>query len=186
MSLRTRFTSVAALAVALALAPTGAAAQDPVTSVNETAGEYTVSATFTVPGPPAVAREVLTDYANIPRFMPDVRSSVVVERQARRARVEQEAEPHFMWFSRKIFLVLDVDEGLDVIRFVDGGKKSFDRYEGSWTISAENGQTRLAYALVARPSFEVPAFVLKKLLKRNAVAMIGRLQAEIHARTLSD
>lgn len=184
MSLRTRLTSVAALAVALA--STVAAAQEPATAVRETDGEYTVSATFSVPGPATAAREVLTDYANIPRFMPDVRSSVVVERQAGRARVEQEAEPHFMWFSRKIFLLLDVDEGVDVIRFVDGGKKSFDRYEGSWTISAENGQTRLVYALVARPSFEVPAFVLKKLLKRDAVAMIGRLQAEIHARTLSD
>ena len=184
MMTRTLRTSVAALAVTLAA--TSAAAQDPPTSVHETDGEYTVLATFTVPGSARTAREILTDYANIPRFMPDVRSSVVVHRQDRHVRVEQQAKPHFMWFSKEIYLVLEVDEGTDVIRFRDSGNKSFLRYEGSWTIGEANGETRLAYELVARPAFDVPGFMLRKLLKRDAVEMIGRLQAEIAARARPD
>ena len=185
MTTRTLLTSVAAVAVTLAA--TSAAAQDPPTSVHETDGEYTVLATFTVPGSARTARDVLTDYANIPRFMPNVRSSVVVHRQDRHVRVEQEAKPHFMWFSKEIYLVLEVDEAADVIRFRDSGKKSFSRYEGSWTIEAAvNGETRLAYELVARPAFDVPGFVLRKLLKRDASEMIGRLQGEIAARARAD
>ena len=184
MMTRTLRTSVAALAVTLAA--TSAAAQDPPTSVHETDGEYTVLATFTVPGSAGTAREVLTDYANIPRFMPNVRSSVVVHRQDRQVRVEQQAKTHFMWFSKEIYLVLEVEEGADVIRFRDSGARSFSRYEGSWTIAAVNSETRLAYELVARPAFDVPGFVLRKLLKRDAVEMIGRLQAEIRARELAD
>jgi hypothetical protein len=181
MTARTLLTSVAALAVTLAA--TTAAAQDPVTSVRESDGEYAVSATFTVPGSPRTAREVLTDYANIPRFMPDVQSSVVVERQDGHARVEQEAHPQFMWFSRQIYLVLDVEEEAAVIRFRDRCNRSFVRYEGAWTIGTQNGQTQLTYELIARPAFSVPGFVLRKLLKRDAVTMAGRLQSEIRARS---
>jgi hypothetical protein len=184
MPARALLTSVAALAVTLAA--TTAAAQAPVTSVHETDGEYVVSATFTVPGSARTARAVLTDYANIPRFMPDVHSSVVVNRRDGHVRVEQDAEPQFMWFSRKIHLVLDVDEGTEVIRFRDTSATSFTHYEGSWAIAAQQGDARLTYSLVARPSFSVPGFVLKKLLKRDAVVMVGRLQAEIAARTGAD
>jgi hypothetical protein len=192
----TRFallTSIAATALMLVAAPSGrpgpfgpgvaTAAQDPVISVHEVRGKYVVSATFTVPGTPAAARAVLTDYANIPRFMPDVRSSVVLERHDGRIRVAQEATPKFMWFSRDISLVLDVDEGPEVIRFEDTAHTSFTRYEGSWTIAALDGQTQLTYALTAHPAFSVPGFMLKKLLKRDATAMVGRLRAEILTRS---
>jgi hypothetical protein len=184
MTGRALLSSVAALAVTLAA--TTAAAQPPVTSVREAGGEYVVSATFTVPGSGRVAREVLTDYPNIPRFMPDVRSSVVVEHRDGFSRVRQEAKPQFMWFAKEISLLLDVDEGLDVIRFRDRGNKSFARYEGSWTLAALGDQTQLTYELTARPAFSVPGFVLKKLLKRDAVAMIDRLRAEIAARSTDE
>ena len=179
-------TSVGAALMIVALSADAAAAQEPVTSVREAGGEYTVSATFTVSGPPAVARGVLTDYANIPRFMPDVRSSVVVERRNGSARVAQEAVPQFWWFSKQISLLLEVDEGTDVIRFRDTSNTSFSRYEGSWTIAVCGDRTQLTYELVARPLFSVPGFVLKKLLKRDAIAMVQRLEAEIGARALDN
>ncbi len=182
MTTRSLITSVAALTVTLAA--TAAAGQPPVTSVREAGGEYTVSATFTVAGSARIARDVLTDYANIPRFMPDVRSSVVVERRHGSARVAQEAVPQFMWFSKQISLLLDVEEGTDVIRFRDTGNKSFSRYDGSWTIAVCGDRTQLTYQLTARPLFSVPGFVLKKLLKRDAATMIQRLEAEIGARAL--
>jgi uncharacterized membrane protein len=184
MTARALLTSVAAIAVTLAA--TTAAAQPPMTSVRQAGGEYMVSATFTVPGPARVAREVLTDYPNIPRFMPDVRSSVVVEHRDGFSRVRQEAVPQFMWFSKEISLLLDVDEGAEVLRFRDRGNTSFARYDGSWTMTARGDQTELTYQLTARPAFSVPGFVLRKLLKRDAVAMIDRLRSEIAARAIDE
>jgi hypothetical protein len=40
-----------------------------------------------------------------------------------------------------------------------------------------------SYRLSATPSFDIPEFLLKRLLKRDASQMIRRLQAEIVARS---
>ena len=162
---------------------TGYAAQEPpAISVSEEGGNYTVSARFTVPESPGVVREVLTDYPAIPRFMPDVRTSLVLERGDRRARVEQQAVSKYMLFSKTIHLVLDVEEGDAVIAFRDRWGRSFTRYEGSWSVRQQVNQTELTYELAARPAFSVPRFVLKRLLNRDAAIMVDRLRREIGAR----
>ena len=182
MTARVFVTGAALLMTALANA---AAPGAPVISVHEADGEYHVAARFTVQESAGVARDVLTDYANIPRFMPDVQTSIVVERQDQRVRVEQEAVSKYMLFSKRVHLMLDIEEGADVIRFRDRSNRSFARYEGSWTIAPRTGHTELAYALAARPAFSVPGFVLRKLLNRDAGLMIDRLRAEIGARALA-
>ena len=176
-------TSVAVLAGAL-VASAGNRSE-PTVSVREHEGAYVVEARFSVPESAAVVHEVLTDYANIPRFMPDVRSSEVLARDQGYARVEQEAVSKFMLFSRRVHLVLDVDEEAGVIRFRDRCKKSFERYEGTWTIAAGADRTEIAYELSARPAFAVPEFVLRKLLNRDSRLMIDRLRTEIAARAES-
>ena len=52
---------------------------------------YSVTARFQVPQPSKVVLAVLTDYEDIPRFMPDINTRVVVERSDDRAIVQQEA-----------------------------------------------------------------------------------------------
>jgi hypothetical protein len=163
-----------------------AATQDePVVAVRETSGTYVVEARFSVAAPALVVRQVLTDYARIPRFMPGVRTSEVLEREEGYARVEQEAISKFMMFSKRVHLVLDVDERGDVIRFRDRCRKSFERYEGAWTISADVGRTVIAYELTAQPAFSVPEFVLRKLLNRDVRLMIDGLRSEVGVRAAS-
>lgn len=157
-------------------------ATDPAPAVREERGVYLVSAEFSVPGPAAVALTVLTDYENIPRFMPAVKTSTVTERGEDYAVVEQEAVATFMLFSKRIHLVLDVLVHAGTIRFSDRCGKSFERYDGAWTVSDTGGRTTIGYRLTAKPSFEVPAFLLKRLLKRDALQMIGHLQTEIGSR----
>jgi uncharacterized membrane protein len=168
--------------VLLAAAVTASAQEHPAIAVSQTDGDYLVSARFLIDHPSDVVREVLTDYPNIPRFMPDVRTSIVLERGERRARVEQEAVSKLMLFSKTIHLVLDVDEGDQAITFRDRCGRSFRHYEGSWTLRSHGDRTELTYTLVARPAFAVPGFVLRKLLNRDAVAMVDRLRTEIHTR----
>lgn len=191
---RVRFAMAAALVAAIALAtPLDAHAQSPAGSavraqgkpaiaVTEAAGVYRVAAEFTVPAPPRTVVSVLTDYERIPEFMPDVKSSQVVERTESGLVVEQEAAATFMMFRKRIHLVLDVSEDRGTIRFRDRCGSSFTQYEGTWRLRERGETTTVTYELTAQPSFEVPAFVLKRLLKRDAAAMIGRLQAEIVSR----
>ena len=158
-------------------------AADAQVSVREENGAYVVAATFNVSHPASTVVAVLTDYEQIPRFMPDVRTSSVLERSDGLTVVEQEAVAKLMMFSKRIHLVLEVQQQAGKIRFRDRCGKSFSRYEGVWTITESGtGQTTIAYRLTANPSFDVPEFLLKRLLKRDATQMIRRLQAEIAAR----
>ena len=158
------------------------AQNDPPVTVTEDSGIYSVAATFSVPQAGSFALAALTDYAQIPRFMPEVRTSTVLERVNDRAVVEQEAVARFMMFSKRVHLVLEVQEDRGTIRFRDRCGKSFARYEGVWTIAERNGRTHVTYELAAKPSFDVPEFLLKRLLKRDASQMLERLKAEIASR----
>jgi len=66
--------------------------------------------------------------------------------------------------------------------FRDRCGRSFSQYEGAWRLSPQDGQTVITYELVAEPSFDVPGFVLKRLLRRDSTQMIDRLRREIAAR----
>jgi ribosome-associated toxin RatA of RatAB toxin-antitoxin module len=172
-----------ALMVAMASGmPTAEPADESQVTVNESAGLYQVAATFVVAEPPAVVRAVLTDFERIPKFMPDMKTSIVLERGEAGTLVEQEAIARFMMFSKRLHLVLRVNEREGTIRFRDECGKSFARYEGLWKVTVQDGRTAIEYQLGAKPKFDVPAFVLTRLMKRDAVAMIQRLQAEIASR----
>ena len=174
---------IGAVLIASTVAGMAATADAPFVSVRDTdEGTYQIAARFIVPQSPATVRAVLTDYDNIPRFMPDVRSSRVVERQEGSVRVKQEAVSRFLLFSKRIHLELDIEEGADVIRFRDRCYESFEFYEGAWTIRAQPGGTEVTYELSARPAFSVPGAIIRKLLNRDATVMIGRLRKEITAR----
>jgi len=151
-------------------------------AVRESAGVYTVSARFVAAQPPAVVLNVLTDYAAIPRFLPDVRTSVVRERGTGWAVVEQEASSGLMMFSKRVHLVLEIREQPAALLFRDRCGRSFARYEGAWRLSQQDGQTVIDYELTAQPSFDVPGWMLKRVVRRDSAELIERLQREIEAR----
>jgi carbon monoxide dehydrogenase subunit G len=177
-----------ALVLLIATPMTGLDAADPDPSapprvtVNEAGGVYSVAARFHVPQPPAVVLAVLTDYENIPRFTSGVTSSIVLERGIGRAVVEQDATSRLMMFSKRVHLVLEIAEGTDTLSFRDRSGRSFARYEGAWRLCDRDGGTEILYELTAQPSFDVPEFVLKRLLKRDSAQMIDGLRREMAAR----
>jgi carbon monoxide dehydrogenase subunit G len=165
--------------LSVAAAPAGA---PPDVTVTEVDGAYSVHAVFAVSQPPAQAMAVLTDYERIPRFMPDVQTSQVVERTPNGLLVEQTAVSRFMFFSKRVHLLLEVTEAAGTIRFRDRCGKSFSSYEGAWIVSPQDGGALVTYRLSAKPAFDVPGFVLKRLLKRDAAQLIDSIRAEIAAR----
>ena len=161
-------TPLAAVIVGLALAP-GLIAVSPgdprdtsVVDVREHQGVYSVEARFVVSQPPAVVVAVLTDYEQIPRYMPDVKKSVVQARTASGAVIEQEAVSKMMMFSKRVHLLLEIEEGQTTIRFRDTCGRSFESYDGSWTLTDDKGRTVVSYNLTAKPTFAVPEFMLKR------------------------
>jgi ribosome-associated toxin RatA of RatAB toxin-antitoxin module len=160
-----------------------AATPDDQISVREKNGTYEVTATFAVSRSTSIVAAVLTDYVRIPHYMPEVRTSQLIERRDDRAVIEQEAVARFLMFSKRVHLVLEVEETPLTIMFKDRCGQSFERYEGAWSM-AEIGaaDTRVSYRLTAKPVFDVPGWLLSRLLKRDATEMIERLRAEIAAR----
>lgn len=175
-------TTVAALAATVVLA---AATDPPRIDVAERDGVYRVGATFVVAQSAEDAIRVLTDYERIPAYMPDVQSSQVLERTPTSTLIEQTAAPKFLMFSKRVHLRLEVSVTNGTITFRDTCGKSFSEYAGAWIVEQRDNHARIEYRLSAKPSFDVPAFVLKKLLKRDAAAMVERLRQEIAARATS-
>jgi ribosome-associated toxin RatA of RatAB toxin-antitoxin module len=151
-------------------------------TVREDHGVYRVVARFLIDQPLSMAMAVLTDYEQIPRFMPEVRTSVIRERAIGRAVVEQEAVSALMMFSKRIHLVLEIEEQADALIFRDRCGRNFVQYEGAWRLSEQDGTTAITYQLTAEPSFDVPGWMLKRLLRRDSIQMIEQLQREIAAR----
>jgi len=158
-----------------------AAVVAPIVEVNDHKGLYTVAARFTVAQPPAVALAVLSDYEAIPRLVPDVRRSVVVQREPQLL-VAQDAVSQFGLFSRTIHLLLEVAVSPDAITFVDRSGKSFSTYHGRWAVLPQPEGSVVTYELTARPAFGVPGFVVRRLMTRDAREMIVRLAAAMAAR----
>lgn len=171
-----------AAVAALAGTISAAAAEEPQVAVTEAGGVYSVAATFSVPHSAEAARTVLMDFERIPTYMPDMKTSTVLERSSAGTLVEQEAVARFMMFSKRVHLLLRVHEDASGIRFRDQCGGSFVRYEGAWLLETFQAGTQIAYQLHAKPSFEVPAFVLKRLLKRDATQLIDRIKTEIGRR----
>lgn len=175
------------MAVATMCLVATAAAGDPggavEVSVRETSkGVYQVEARFEVAEPATAVWAVLTDYVNIPRFLEDVRVSIVRERRDGHARVEQEAVSSFLMFSKRVHLLLVIAEERDVLRFRDECGRSFAQYAGSWRVTEQDGRTSVAYELTAQPSFSVPDFLVARVLSRGANDMIQQLRAEMTRR----
>ena len=158
------------------------AAPAPAVTVREDGGTYLVTARFDVAAAPPDALRVLSDYERIPEFAPGVTRSVVKDRQGSRVVVEQEARSRVLLFNKRIHLVLDIEERDATIEFRDICGRSFTSYTGSWEVVPSGDGSTVTYSLSARPAFDVPQFMLVRLLKKDSTEMIANLQRAIERR----
>jgi hypothetical protein len=162
-------------------AAAGAAARPEVT-VREHNGEYVVAAQFEVAAEPAAVLRVLGDYGRIPEFAPGVTRSVVRDREGNHAIVEQEAVSRMLMFSKRVHLLLDIREEGATISFRDVCGRSFASYAGAWRVDPSAAGSTIVYTLTARPAFDVPQFVVMRLLKKDAAALVDNLRREMERR----
>jgi hypothetical protein len=148
-------------------------------TVRKDAGrEYAVEGEFRAPVSPERAWQVLTDYSRIPDFVSSMKSSKVLERTEGRVLVEQRASGGFLFFRRRVCVILDVRElRPHTITFEDVSHDDFDRYAGSWSIESSTSGVLVRYSLRARPRGAAP--FMGRAMRRGAEDLLEQVRAEM-------
>jgi ribosome-associated toxin RatA of RatAB toxin-antitoxin module len=136
---------------------------------------YQITSSGTVEATPAVVWRILTDYNHLADYLPNLTSTRVVSRNGDRAIVEQLGTARFLFFSRTIRLLVQVNERapdrID-IGLIEGDMKV---YRASWELSPMAGATgtRVVYTATIVPKFDVPGIVGTSVVKNDIARMMA-------------
>lgn len=147
----------------------------------------TVKASADVQADPRTVLSVITDYDHLARFVPYMRSSRVVQRDAQRVIVEQAGELDFLFFRQQVMVTLSVVEpapGRVAARAIGGNIKEM---EGLYVVERlPSGYTRLTYSGRVVPDFAVPPVIgkiaLRSVMERQFDAMVSEILTREHDR----
>ena len=145
--------------------------------VNDADGDkvYQIRSSGTVEATPAAVWRILTDYNHLADYLPNLTSTRVVSRNGDRAIVEQLGTARFLFFSRTIRLLVQVNERapdrID-IGLIEGDMKV---YRASWELSPVAGATgtRVVYSATIVPKFDVPGIVGTSVVKKDVARMMA-------------
>ncbi|MEJ8814167.1 SRPBCC family protein [Variovorax ureilyticus] len=140
----------------------------------------TVEVSAEMPVDPRTVWNVITDYDHLPRFIPYMRSSRVLQREADRVIVEQSGELAFLFFRQPVEVKLAVVESPQThvaARAIGGNLRALD---GRYTVeSLPSGYTRLSYSGRLVPGFDVPPVIgriaLQTVMARQFDAMVKEI-----------
>jgi carbon monoxide dehydrogenase subunit G len=169
-------------ALSLALCMTGAArAESPVKSIGVTYdGEaYVLNAVMFAPVPPALAWEVLTDFPNMAKWVPNLRESTIVKPGDKQFTVEQKGVAKFGSLSFNFVSQREVVLAPQTSILSTQIKGSLKKQQSLMLIGAEGEGTRMTYKLEVVPSFIASTLLSEDLLKHEAeeqfTAIVGEM-----------
>jgi hypothetical protein len=158
-----------------------AAAQSPVRSIDVAYdGEtYVVKARMFAPVPQAIAWDVLTDFPNMAKWVPNVRESVIVKPGERQFTIEQRGTAKFGGLSFSYTSLREIVLNPQTTIQSTQIKGSMKRQQSLMTVSAEGDGTRLQYQLELVPSLLASAVVspdfLKHEMEEQFTAIVGEM-----------
>jgi len=172
----------AALFFTLAVAPglVRPAAAEAIETRIERQGEYiTVSASALMQVDARIAWEVLSDYDNLARFIPDMTSSRAVSRSGNRVLVEQKGEFGFFFYRQPVDVLLEVLEvpphRIDARRIAGNIRELETRYE----LGTSAAGVRFDYSGRFIPDFSVPPLIgmpiVRRIVERRFRAMVEEI-----------
>jgi ribosome-associated toxin RatA of RatAB toxin-antitoxin module len=129
---------------------------------------------------PAWLWAVLTDYAELSRFIPNLEISRLLWRRANVVGLEQEGAQTFMGlrFKARVQLELTEDREQQRLSFVML-KGDFRRFEGAWQIGHDNqGGTTLLYELTVQGCVGMPIALIEQRLRDDLAANLRAVQQE--------
>ncbi len=171
-----------ALALLAAQAGVARAADDLAVAVERNGALFSVRARATVAAPVELVWQVLTDYENLPRFIPGITQSAVLLRARDRVVLEQRGEARFLVFSFPIEVRYEVRESAPqwiASRAVAGNLR---RMSGRYDLNpnAARPGVELDYAGEIEPDFDLPpligAFALRSMVEEQFTAMVEEIE----------
>ena len=163
--------------------------------VTREAAGYRIDASADIEADESVVWNTLTDYPTLPQFVPGIRSVRVLEKHEEagkeRLLVEQSGELRFLFFSRRVSVLLDVEQQprtrVDARARprppgADDDRTGLDQFEGTYTLVPIPGGTRLGYRAHFIPGFSLPPILGPLVVRRTMQAQFEAMLAEIDRR----
>ncbi|MFN0315826.1 MAG: SRPBCC family protein [Burkholderiales bacterium] len=125
---------------------------------------------------------VLTDYAHLPEFVPDVAESRVAERTGDRVVVEQKGKASFLFFRFSITLRMEIEERPPHEILAKALSGSFKEMTGRYALEPSDTGVKLHYTGRFVPNFGVPRVIGNAALKRAVERQFGAMVQEIERR----
>ena len=136
---------------------------------------YQITSSGTVEAAPDAVWRILTDYNHLADYLPNMKSTRVLSRNGDNVILEQLGTARFLFFSRKIRLLVQVSERapdrID-IGLIEGDMKV---YRARWELSPLAGATgtRVVYTATIVPKFDVPGIVGTTVVKNDIARMMA-------------
>jgi len=165
------------------VASSGALAE-PVVQVERNGEAYKVNVQLFVQSERVIVWRVLTDYENLFRFVPGLRSSRIVSPPGEPMLLEQKGEGGLLFVKVATETVSRIKEvPMQTIQFelVGGTLKSM---RGEWSIDAHDHAISVSYHAEIVPGFALPPLIGSAVMSRNVKAMVEGVTGEIHRRTV--
>ena len=128
---------------------------------------------------------VLTDYDNLHRFIPNLASSRLLWRRGITVGLEQVGSQMFcgLRFTAKVEIELEEDRSARQLRFrmVRG---DFRRFEGSWALHHDGRSTSLLYELTVQGKPGMPIALIEQRLRDDLANNLRGVQQEAQRRAL--
>jgi hypothetical protein len=140
-----------------------------------------VAVTLVLPIAEAVVRDVLGDFDNMPRFVPDIRAARSSNTGPRRKRVEIEATAQLLFIEFPINTTLDVTYPTDGAITIDSVAGNL-AIHGIVQVQREGPVTRVNYQARMKPDFWLPQLIGDFLISRLIRRQFGGMVAEMHRR----
>jgi hypothetical protein len=166
--------------------------------VTQDAAGYRIDASADLTADQAVVWNTLTDYEKLPQFVPGIHRVRVLESHEQEGRqhllVEQAGELRFLFFSRRVAVLLDVEQqprsrvearALPRPRGGNQGEESLNDFEGTYTLVPIPGGVRLGYRARFAPEFTLPPILGPWAVRRTMQAQFEAMLAEIDRRRLA-
>lgn len=173
---------MAAVFGAALVAVPGYAADDLVVEAERRGEAVEVRARATIAAPMPLVWRVLTDYEDLPRFIPGIAKSIVRQHNGNRLLVDHSGEARLLFFSIPIEVTLEVTESpFDWIasRAVGGNVR---RMNARYDLSAGNasGTVVLRYYGLIEPDFALPPLIgvvaMRLMVEEQFAAMVGEIE----------
>lgn len=154
-------------------------------SADSSFGVITINAELLVPADARTAWAVLTDYDNLARFVPEMKSSRVTSAPGQPKRVEQIGKSGMLSFFTPEYIVFQIEETpFERIRFnkVAGDVKSM---RGEWLIVGDGNPVKVFYRARIVPSVPLPPLLGATMIEMDVEDKLAAIRREIARRAFS-